>query len=132
MTAEVNREMLSNEKLFVEVYDENTTRGDVLIGNGYVDFRQFCINMHSFTPVSVDIKDEKGSISGNIAITAKLGEVEEGEMENALPSSAVKFKKVPTSPINFESIVVMMTALCQRLFSTILNMLKLLIVKRSC
>lgn len=89
MVAEVNTEILSNEKLTVRVMDENTTRRDSILGVGVASLRKLCARLNIPVETSVDLVAENGAAVGRVIVTAVLSESKLEDLAEALPVSAV-------------------------------------------
>lgn len=89
MVAEVNADILGNEKLAVRVMDENTSRQDSVLGVGTTSLRKLCARLNSPVEMSVDLAAENGAAVGRVVVTAVLSEGKLEDMNEALPVSAV-------------------------------------------
>jgi hypothetical protein len=74
MYTAVSESMLRNEKLLVEVYDENKARSDVLIGRSYYTFEHIDQFARSsiMEPITMVLKDNNDKEAGKITLFIEL------------------------------------------------------------
>lgn len=92
MVAEVNSDMLADEKLTVRVMDENAGRRDSVLGAGVVSMRKLCTRINTPVELSVSLVATNGAAVGTVLVTAVLNQCRLEDLQDALPASAVVVK----------------------------------------
>ena len=87
---EVDRQILSDYKLRITVYDENENRAHSVLGTGSVSLRPLAPKINREVHLQVNLSD-KGVASGYVIIAATLREALETEISDTIPESAVRF-----------------------------------------
>lgn len=93
MSAEVNRDVLANEQLVVQFFDQNFSRKDKPLGQGSVSLRPLCPRINQPTELAIDIVDSNGAIMSKAKLIAKLVLGDEKNALEGLPESVVKIEK---------------------------------------
>lgn len=91
MQAEVNADILGDEKIEIIVMDENSSNSDSLLGTGKVPMRKLCSMFNKLVEMSVDLSDEKGATVGRVSLNATLTAGKLQDVNDGIPESAVTF-----------------------------------------
>ena len=89
LRAEVDRGAIANEMLSLEVFDDNSTRGDVLLGTSKISLRKLCKRMDREVKLKGDL-DVMGKVCGEVELHVVLSE---GGLEKAserIPEEKIK------------------------------------------
>ena len=89
--AEVTRNIIKKEKLKVVVVDENTTRGDSILGTGNASLRRLCAALNSEIEMRVELTNEIGAIVGNVQLNATLLPLAKENALDSIPDSAISY-----------------------------------------
>eukprot|EP00981_Chlorochromonas_danica_P012473 scaffold4991_cov156-Ochromonas_danica.AAC.1 len=68
----VTKDGLINDRLIATIFDDNTIRGDSLIGSGTIDIRKCCSECDKISSISQNVLGPKGDVRGRITIFASL------------------------------------------------------------
>jgi len=91
---EVDRETLLKDKKFYAIaMDENTSRGDVVLGKGEISIRKLTKNLGNNNKLKIDLVDETGAMHGRLEIVCVLRKADLSEVVDAIPDSAIKLDK---------------------------------------
>ena len=72
MECDMTRSILTNEKLQLTVFDENSTRKDSFLGKGSISLRKVASALGIKVDIPMQLTDEKGSVCGNAIIKCML------------------------------------------------------------
>jgi hypothetical protein len=90
MRVEVDERTLKSEEIHVTVLDENTTRGDALIGTATLSVRRLCSNFGKQVSLKHELSTAAGAVSGTIIIHAALTPLKLEDAIDMIPESRIK------------------------------------------
>jgi Ca2+-dependent lipid-binding protein len=86
---EVDRAILTEDKMTITVKDEDKIGGDKVLGSAKVSLRRLCPRLNSEVEIAADLA-EAGVVKGSVLVTAVLRPASKDELIETIPETAIK------------------------------------------